>query len=891
MGTRGSATRRWWKRIAAIVVLPVVAVVALDVMTTLVGPALDSAVDASPLWRSPQRFWQGRAAEGAGNAQPIRRQLNLHVSDGTLYASYDLWLPLTDPVYQATEAGQRVDDTDEFVEDLLGTVSVGEFPLGFHDRVTTLLTFHAPTAIRVDESTGHLHLDADPYNTMLPEIDVRVASAQALNADTDRVVIERGDQSVFVPAPANSVTYQGSTATIDRTEAESADLVVAKWRHLHDSNVVSSLRRVGGAGVPVVGGGLWRLFSAVPSILALLWLRRGRPWFGPLGDRLVRCAAVCAGVALASAVLAVLLDVEVAVGPFFQSHLAAWASHGRWQPDDGGVAESMAVLTVVLLLPLAVACGTRSDGSRRRAGVDQRIHHAPRSRDWLAYTSFGLFGLAQLATVALFLMMAHSSSSLGPVEAALGWAALSVVVMGCVRVLAGVLGAGRPWCLAAGVVAVLDATVAGHRLLDSVDYSNVNLDRVAVFTAAAAVAVGTYAVFVARALTAVAARRGARSRLSVSVVAALVVVPTVPYIVALIPGGDRQHDVGVLELVNFLDWLTDLNWFVLTGLVLVGLRQLACFSAEVGESIVPLGAAVLAALTFYWDDRWAYIPVTVLAGAALTGVLLRPGGPVIDPGLSSRLVERAALVTKERDALRRRRLALISALDTSPHTELETVEKSRRHVEARISALPADEQPVGDQVLDDRWRHGKLAAWIGAAVGLPWTVIYLSQVRSESPESSAFGTLYYLSELAWTVGEWGLFGFFFGYFFPLLRGRTGVTKSISLAAIIVAPPLIFDFIESEPADWRSYGVWVLQVFAFAIVLGFVAGDRVIMARTGLSWRYVVDLYNARFTAVWASALVLALGGIVAAGISSGLEVLATSLIGQLHMTPPTPGGH
>jgi hypothetical protein len=319
-------------------------------------------------------------------------------------------------------------------------------------------------------------------------------------------------------------------------------------------------------------------------------------------------------------------------------------------------------------------------------------------------------------------------------------------------------------------------------------------------------------------------------------------------------------DVGVHSVIDMLDFLGALNGIIAFGCLLAGLRLAAGAGWDSLNRVAYPAALVFAALALYADQRWAYLPVTILLGLAVTAVAVRRTTQHLPDPVGRRLVERATLVELERGALQRRRVAMTSALDTVETAELAQLTKSRRAVDAQLGALPPAEQPYGPARLADRWQHAGYAALAGTLIGLPWTLLFLADVRFTAVDDLRFVLL----GLAWAVTQWTVFGFFFGCFYPWLRGHTGLAKALSLTAVIVVPPLFYGYVWNDGDDWARYGVFVLKAFAFASVLGLVAGDRLLLGAVGLGWRHLVDLYRTRYVVAWAVAVAIAVAAVVVA---------------------------
>jgi len=845
--------------------------VVIDGLNTLMGPSSGSIDRLNATWNANNDYWLRTIAPQQQQPAPAapRRTLQLKVADQQLTAVYDLWLPTSDPLYVAIEQGHRRARTARLVADLLGTVQVGEFPLGFRKRQTNDLGFQAPRTDRPGPGLGHVHLESEPYNVTLPDIDVHVEPPSAgFPAKVDQIVVVRTGQPVFVDAPAAS--YRPADIVVDRnTDA----LSTVRWRDGHDDNVVTMLRRIGNFTVPGFGGSLNRLVAVYLPLLVVFWLRRLRP-FDARFARLERPARFGLVLAVANAALALTVDFEGRFGS-----ITSRFTYSPLLPSfNSGEAEILAVLVAVVVLPAAVT-GVVSTGPARRPRL-------------ATGSAFVLYGLTVAATLALFAHEYTVVPEATPLAAGL-WVVTSVLLLLGLRVLAGALVPRFRWALAAVAAAVVNLAVAAQQTVDVVLQDRINYVRVAVFGSAIVLSVLTAAVFAARSVKAVGGSLRPWNRRGLAAAAAgLVVVPAVGFLLQLLPLGPDQPDVGPGDLVGTLDWLTSLVTFVfLPILILLALRVAARDGVVRAPAFAaPWAAAVYLVVVVEADTRWAYLPVTAGAAVLVALALVRRRFEIEPPpDLQLRLIDRISWLLLENDALRRRRRALIADLELVPYAELPEVIKARRQLDAQLSAVSI-RAPRHRELLADRWRQAVWGAVAGSLLGAPLTVIYLSQFRAESVHDGGFADPSYVVTIVWNLTMWTVVGLFFGFFYPWIRGRSGVAKGLALALVVFAPTLVNDFINYEPGDWRSVAVYGLQVFVVALPLGVVVGDLPLLEPLGLGWRYLGDLYNARFAALWTSSLVLALGGIVGTAATAGLSELAKAVLGHLATVPPTPGG-
>ncbi|WP_089156772.1 hypothetical protein [Micromonospora sp. NBS 11-29] len=154
-------------------------------------------------------------------------------------------------------------------------------------------------------------------------------------------------------------------------------------------------------------------------------------------------------------------------------------------------------------------------------------------------------------------------------------------------------------------------------------------------------------------------------------------------------------------------------------------------------------------------------------------------------------------------------------------------------------------------------------------------------------------------ELAWTlvrVFRWIGYAALYGFFYPLIRGRTPVAKAITLALLVMPSELLsvtgaLDF--TPPADeagiYRSLllglAIRLGQVIVFSVVLG-LAWERRLARLAGYGWSRVRNVRSLRALATPATTVV------VAAATALGTALAGTAVAALLSTpgpTAPSPG--
>jgi len=339
-------------------------------------------------------------------------------------------------------------------------------------------------------------------------------------------------------------------------------------------------------------------------------------------------------------------------------------------------------------------------------------------------------------------------------------------------------------------------------------------------------------------------------------------------------------------------------------LILVLLRVVFWFKEAAQASGWPecLSAAretgiVLALIFFFSGGNWQSVTLQLVTGYLLVRFLLlqtaqvpagfkdRPDARAVAIAAVIRLNDMAR-VTK---TLKRELLGKLGKGEITYQTyrsRLDPVELEE--AEARRE-LEAAETPSRDFVLafgptDSAWENGLNMAAYGLAFALPWIVLSL---RNLAPKGQWYGLLPVLDSALNIVARWALYGFFMGYFYAYLKGRTGIQKGFWFTFTMVTPAAIATgvFQSATPHAWQGFSFWAIQVLITSMLLGLLAGDLETLHRAGYRWRDVLEVHNLGALSAWASALVLALGTTLTSILATGLGTLVTAALQYTGVLP------
>lgn len=432
-----------------------------------------------------------------------------------------------------------------------------------------------------------------------------------------------------------------------------------------------------------------------------------------------------------------------------------------------------------------------------------------------------------------------------------------------------------------------------------------NAVRVRIFVVVAVVFAVAYAIYAATATRFLATAVG-RPEWSSWLVAAVLLgllAVTIPDVVGVAVDPLPEAEVGPWSLFTLADSLTAVSVYLLLASLVVALRWLGTPDLEGADPLLVRRAGIVfAVLTFYWfGEQWFWVPISLLLGWLVAGTIAFPrDGSASDTSwFTDRVVEVTLQLRASLDALDANRAKLDEEFKEGriDHAEfggkVQSLSRARRVVSRHVSDLGDDGNDPGrlrELLRTGGWRHAASATWWGLALGSPWIVLYLWQIGSVAVDHADYEALEFGAGTAgWIVLQWPLYGFFFGYFYPRLRGHSGVAKALTVFVTIVLPPVAYHALVGQHSDWQTYGIFALQMLLFSLLLGVLAGDYLLLRRVGLGWRQMLDVHNLRFVLTLGSSIAVASGGLLVTILSSGLSVVVSALLEHAGIsTPNTP---
>ncbi|MFI6322532.1 hypothetical protein ACIBG8_33690 [Nonomuraea sp. NPDC050556] len=379
----------------------------------------------------------------------------------------------------------------------------------------------------------------------------------------------------------------------------------------------------------------------------------------------------------------------------------------------------------------------------------------------------------------------------------------------------------------------------------------------------------------------------------------------VPAVLVAVPWG--RLSVDEVSFWGAYTYLVRVDWLLGLVLVAVAVRALRNLGSAPLDAAALRDHRVLGLLAWFLALSDGYMLVgaplpLVLGTSALGAWVLMPADQV----------HRAAHILAQLPAVRNRAVTWAlragaarrvlpslskSVRDRTASTDLafddgqrmiEQLEAQAVDVPARIKgAVTVSTYQRAFGALDSQvpWRRAVWGLATGTVIGLPWVVLGLVGADRLALSDDPYPVLVAITSIAPLVLTWSAYGLLFGYFYPLLRGASGLAKSRWLFFAAILPGLVGAIVNGTGGDWRGLLLNAAQLFAFTMTLGMLA-DRRVLAAHGHRTARLVDVHNLWSLSAWASSVTVAVATGVVTILLAGLQPFVMGIIHPA--TAPTP---
>ena len=301
-------------------------------------------------------------------------------------------------------------------------------------------------------------------------------------------------------------------------------------------------------------------------------------------------------------------------------------------------------------------------------------------------------------------------------------------------------------------------------------------------------------------------------------------------------------------------------------------------------AVVFLGAAAFGA--------WLLMPTDQVPRAAgvlgqSTKMQARAVAQTLRAGAGRRL--RSSLSKATQDKAAADNLTFAEAQKKILAVELHAIDrKDQLHVNGHIVRVATQQRGFGALTSSRPWQRARWGLLAGLVIGSPWVVLGLAGISLPTAQEG-YPELSIAAAVAPLILRWTGYGFLFGYFFPLLRGTSGLSKALWLfvAAAIAEVCATLTSVHATVKQWDKTGLLVIQLFAFAMTLGILA-DRAVLNKYHFPAARLVDLHNLWWLSAWASAVGVAVATGIATVIIVGLQPFVIGVITPSSPAQPSP---
>ncbi len=866
--------RGWLGRVAGVLFLAGLLAVSVDWLASAIGADSSTAVDS--WWGARQGSpWDPGLAANEPRLSSV--DLQMKITGDQFTAQYTVTAPATNSLAGEVLSAGNGDTGNYLVNNVLGTVSIAEFRYGLTGwhYAPEQLTFHGPE-MTVSQGVTTVVVSSDPVRLYLHRQLITVMPPAGMAAAVP--------EQIQISAPAVQVLAE-SGVHLDGVAKDEADL--NRGATLTDITVsdggsgldwLAGLRSIGGITIPVVDGFLSRLgnlFDYAVLLWALVIIRFALP-YSRLAEVSRNIVFTIVTALAAVAYLALLVDLGTAV---FHS----------LNPRGEAAAGPVALLVAGAGLVWPVACF--------RTGRSRRPRRAPLAGSYTARFTALMFCLALCGYWGV-LYYGMQINLLTNVHAFAGTVLVTALVWLLVRMLLGTTGITSALVSAGVLIVALGATIiwpvlyfnSWTPLWDNV--AHVNVWGKWIFLTVTVFTVLGLGLMAFRAVEALQIARHWRTVVSLGIaiiIAGAVLPDTVTNAQLADPHGSGPAPVNLIGLLDTLPALTD--WLLLALAVAVAMSLPATSAAR------PLARRIvipIALLLLYWNDKWLYLPVTLIVGLFMLSRLVFPrrlaeAAPYTQT--SAEAISESIAAWRQADFVAQQRQALTSGSsgalidlikkgDSDYAGRIESLTKIQDHLACEHDHLQNSARKLEAVAFEQRGKvPDRRAAVSGAVLGAILGIIpsLITILTTKPPVSgSGYPVLDFLGGTTWNLLEWVGLGWLVGYSLPLMRGRNGSEKALSLFLAGIGALLPMAVVWDDHNNWIQVLVGSLELLFFLMVIAIYLCDFRTLRSTGNRLTDWFTVQNWHFVVTWSTALLAALG----TAMVTFLSTAATDLSNQ-----------
>jgi hypothetical protein len=309
---------------------------------------------------------------------------------------------------------------------------------------------------------------------------------------------------------------------------------------------------------------------------------------------------------------------------------------------------------------------------------------------------------------------------------------------------------------------------------------------------------------------------------------------------------------------------------------------------------VDLGILLLAVYVVDFGYYWFYIPITLIIAYSFSKLILFQ-----DPaGINELLHKYRTVLNSRKDyiqkvinylSFKRQFKAIRKAFDkklSQGDSDYTAWNKANTDNQTMLATLKSDARYLESDLRDvifsysseaSPWDSAIKATRIGALLAIPMIFVIIRDFRQFEPNGN-YPLLSVIGILLSKISLWIILAFSFGYFYNLIKGRTGIEKALWLSLMIIlariGPAIFFADTLKDIVFLLTLGV---EIIIYCLLLGFFGFDFQILRKNGYGWGEVEVIYNMAYLSTFGSTLLVALAGILSGKLQELFSWLLKSI--------------
>ncbi|MGW7386567.1 hypothetical protein [Streptomyces sp. NPDC054794] len=199
------------------------------------------------------------------------------------------------------------------------------------------------------------------------------------------------------------------------------------------------------------------------------------------------------------------------------------------------------------------------------------------------------------------------------------------------------------------------------------------------------------------------------------------------------------------------------------------------------------------------------------------------------------------------------------------------------------------ELAFGAYIGPNPWQRAVRTGLSAAVIGAPWTLLSLASAAITTGTHAHYPVLAIAAMAMPIMLTWVGFGLLYGYFFPLLRGETGLAKALWMYGVMVIPAALQVLSSHDPSHWTAWThtiLYALQALTFVMTLGLRA-DADVLTTIRMRPARLTDIHNLGSITAWWSSTAAALAAGVATVIIAGAQPFVLDIFPHSPQAPTT----